>query len=248
MLELVHHVLGYLCRERIWAHHLDVIWGVSVDAIRIAGKTDLWPYTNQLLSNLHTGQVLVGIVQQALSFRTFHYGEEESPVYLMNEEAHQELWQALVDLEGAPVRDACVQVAMGELQDLLNHTNLLSLTEMVVNLGLRVLHVCKRDKLLTKHDIPVGHSFPLAFEYFAWRKAPGRVPVPQYFRFVSSDPAGRVVMDKDGVGKVGHLSRVPAVFRVRITADGVWVRQLDLSQSGAVLDHLCEGGRRLILD
>ncbi|KAK0522794.1 hypothetical protein OC835_006456 [Tilletia horrida] len=196
MLGMVHHVLGYLCRERVdllsislvckalCAHALQIwapistspstaaadrlelfkahprllshvrflrvrndlqdvgIWGVSVDAIRIAGKTDLRPYINQLLSNLHTGQVLVGIVQQALSFRTFHYGKEESPVYLMNEEAHQELWQALVDLVPTSLESAKAHLsatrackAMGELQDLLNHTNLLSLTEMVVNLG-----------------------------------------------------------------------------------------------------------------
>ncbi|KAE8227687.1 hypothetical protein CF326_g7410 [Tilletia indica] len=84
-------------------------------------------------------------------------------------------------------------------------------------------------------DILLDNKFSSALEYFGWLQPLERVP--QYFRFVSSDPYGRVVQIESG-GKRGRLQRVPAIFRAKITPHGVRDRSLEPNFQMTVLGHI----------
>ncbi|KAE8218173.1 hypothetical protein CF319_g7897 [Tilletia indica] len=84
-------------------------------------------------------------------------------------------------------------------------------------------------------DILLDNKFSSALEYFGWLQPLERVP--QYFRFVSSDPYGRVVQIESG-GKRGRLQRVPAIFRAKITSHGVRDRSLEPNFQMTVLGHI----------
>ncbi|KAE8207309.1 hypothetical protein CF327_g7373 [Tilletia walkeri] len=103
--------------------------------------------------------------------------------------------------------------------------------------SLRVLRISQgRAARCLSTDILLEHEFPPALEYVGWLEPPERVP--QYFRFVSSDPFGRVVETESG-GKRGRLQRVPSIFRAKITSYGVWwERPLDPNFQMTVLDHI----------
>ncbi|KAE8218236.1 hypothetical protein CF319_g7850 [Tilletia indica] len=102
--------------------------------------------------------------------------------------------------------------------------------------SLRVLRISQgRAARCLSTDILLDHEFPPALEYVGWLEPPERVP--QYFRFVSSDPFGRVVETESG-GKRGRLQRVPSIFRAKITSYGVWERPLDPNFQMTVLDHI----------
>ncbi|KAE8229659.1 hypothetical protein CF326_g5364 [Tilletia indica] len=101
--------------------------------------------------------------------------------------------------------------------------------------SLRVLRLDEGDGSYPSADILLDHEFPPALEYFGWLEPPDSVP--QYFRFVSSDPCGRVVKTESG-GKRGRLQRVPIIFRAKINSYGVWERPLEPNFQMTVLDHI----------
>ncbi|KAE8262338.1 hypothetical protein A4X09_0g7482 [Tilletia walkeri] len=101
--------------------------------------------------------------------------------------------------------------------------------------SLRVLCICEGQARCPSNDILLDHEFPPALEYFGWLGPPVRVP--QYFRFVSSDPCARAVKTEAGV-KRGRLQRVPSIFRAKITPCGVWERPLHSDFQMTVLDHI----------
>ncbi|KAE8241653.1 hypothetical protein A4X13_0g7324 [Tilletia indica] len=110
-----------------------------------------------------------------------------------------------------------------------------AISHFVPSRSLRVLRIDEGQARCSSTNILLNHEFPPALEYFGSLEPPTRVP--QYFRFVSSDPFGRVVKTESG-GKRGRLQRVPIIFRAKITPYGVWERPLESTFQNTVLDHI----------
>ncbi|KAK0544839.1 hypothetical protein OC846_004227 [Tilletia horrida] len=139
------------------------------------------------------------------------------------------------------------QAALGLEWDL--EAGILRLLAMLICArSLKVLRLTEHDDYLDDADILLDkHSYPLAFEYLCCKPS-GRTQW-EYFRFVASDPdeqeetiikadAALTGGDGAGDGKEGRLERVPAIFRTRVTKDGVWERPFSWSKTDNILDHL----------
>ncbi|KAL9935700.1 hypothetical protein V8E36_005277 [Tilletia maclaganii] len=102
---------------------------------------------------------------------------------------------------------------------------------------LKVLRITEMCYDCPEQDALIDFEFPPALEIFGWNSY-YEEESGQYFRFVPILTQKGHLLGLEHGGKRGRLQRVPAVFRTRISPDGVWERPYKTKDGVTVLDHL----------
>ncbi|KAE8229237.1 hypothetical protein CF326_g5795 [Tilletia indica] len=109
------------------------------------------------------------------------------------------------------------------------------LAGLVTARSLRILHLSDRTKPFPKKEILVDCVFPQSLEYLVWLDAP--VQESQYFRFLDAPPDSNS-KPAPTLGKRGKLQRISAMFRTKISPEGVWERPFHAGRMFVILDHI----------
>ncbi|KAE8213370.1 hypothetical protein CF327_g3106 [Tilletia walkeri] len=112
------------------------------------------------------------------------------------------------------------------------------LAGLVTARSLRILHLSDQSKPFPKKEILVDCVFPQSLEYLVWLETP--VHKSQYFRFLDTQPDSSSSSSKPApaLGKRGKLQRISAMFRTKISPEGVWERPFHhYRMVTTILDH-----------
>ncbi|KAE8255628.1 hypothetical protein A4X13_0g2967 [Tilletia indica] len=111
------------------------------------------------------------------------------------------------------------------------------LAGLVTARSLRILHLSDQTKPFPKKEILIDCVFPQSLEYLVWLETPAQES--QYFRFLDTQPdSSSSSKPTPALGKRGKLQRISAMFRTKITPEGVWERPFHAGRMVAILDHI----------